>query len=87
MLVVPDWEQIVGPQLSRVCVPVAVANDRLVVRATTWAWMRECGRMKRQILERLNRGRDAAERLGGVVVLSPGSVLICAGGRPRGRAS
>lgn len=56
--VVPEWPQLVGPQIAAVTAPESVAADgTLFVRVATSAWMTELQLMTPEIMARLNAGR------------------------------
>jgi predicted nucleic acid-binding Zn ribbon protein len=53
--VVPEWELLVGKQISRVTKPISVTADgTLFIAVTTNAWMTELSLMEPQILRALN---------------------------------
>jgi len=53
--VVPEWENLVGPQIAAVTAPTSVSADgTLWVQVTTNAWMNELSLMKPQLLKALN---------------------------------
>lgn len=69
------WDDIVGPELARRCVPVRVAGGVLTIRAVDQTWATQLTYMERDLIRR------AAEVLGrGVVV----RVRITVGAGPRG---
>ncbi len=57
--VIPEWEELVGPQIAAVTTPHFVTQDGvLVVSVTTSAWMQELQLMSPEILRRLGaRGK------------------------------
>lgn len=55
--VVPNWEEIVGPELARVAQPVGFKRGTLFVEVRSSAWLMELRMVERHILERLNEGR------------------------------
>ncbi|MGD8726752.1 MAG: DUF721 domain-containing protein [Gemmatimonadales bacterium] len=57
--VVPEWEELVGPQIAAVTTPHFVTQDGvLVVSVATSAWMQELQLMSPQILKKLGeRGK------------------------------
>jgi len=56
--VIPDWSQLVGPQIAAVTVPESVTPDGLLfVRVATSAWMNELQLMTPEIMARVNAGR------------------------------
>lgn len=58
--VIPDWPEIVGPQIARVAAPVRFDRTTLFVEVSSSAWLMELRMMERRILGRLNRGRTRA---------------------------
>lgn len=53
--VVPEWEKLIGPQISSVTAPTSVSADgTLWVQVTTNAWMNELSLMEPQLLKALN---------------------------------
>ena len=53
--VVPEWELLVGKQISRVTKPISVTADgTLFIAVTTNAWMTELSLMEPQLLRALN---------------------------------
>ncbi|HYT03556.1 MAG TPA: DUF721 domain-containing protein, partial [Gemmatimonadales bacterium] len=58
--VIPDWPQLVGPQIAAVTEPESVTPDgTLFVRVATSAWMTELQLMAPQIMAAINAGRGA----------------------------
>ena len=58
--VIPEWPQLVGPQIAAVTQPESVAPDgTLFVNVTTSAWMTELQLMAPEIMARVNAGRCA----------------------------
>lgn len=58
--VIPQWRQLVGPQIARVTEPVSITpTGTLFVSVTTNAWMTELSLMEPELLRRLN------QRIGG----------------------
>ena len=56
--VIPEWPELVGPQIAAVTSPESVAPDgTLFVRVATSAWMNELQLMAPEIMARLNAGR------------------------------
>ena len=57
--VIPEWAELVGPQIAAVTTPHVVTRDgRLVVSVTSAAWMQELQLMSPTILKRLGeRGK------------------------------
>lgn len=56
--VVPEWAERVGPAIADVTRPVTAARGTLVVAVRSSAWLMELHMMEREILRRLNAGRD-----------------------------
>jgi predicted nucleic acid-binding Zn ribbon protein len=64
--VIPEWPQLVGPQISRVTEPLSVTRQgTLFVAVTTNAWMTELSLMEPDLLRRLNErtGRLQIKRI------------------------
>ena len=64
--VIPEWPQLVGPQISRVTEPLSVTRQgTLFVAVTTNAWMTELSLMEPELLRRLNErtGRLQIKRI------------------------
>lgn len=55
--VVPEWEDLVGPQVSRVSAPTGFDRGTLFVEVRSSAWLMELEMMERRILARINAGR------------------------------
>ena len=56
--VIPEWSNLVGPQISAVTRPERIAADgTLFVRVATSGWMTELQLMTPEIMARLNAGR------------------------------
>jgi predicted nucleic acid-binding Zn ribbon protein len=54
--VIPDWAELVGPQIAAVTDPRSVsANGTLFVAVTTNAWMTELSLLEPELLRSLNR--------------------------------
>jgi predicted nucleic acid-binding Zn ribbon protein len=56
--VVPEWADRVGPAIAAVTRPVSASRGTLVVAVRSSAWLMELHMMEREILRRLNAGRD-----------------------------
>ena len=57
--VVPEWPQLVGPQISAVTEPLSVTADGvLFVAVRTHAWMSELSLLEPDLLTTLNRRKD-----------------------------
>ncbi len=55
--VVPEWENLVGPGIASVTVPVRISEGTLFVQVRTSAWMTELTLMKADLMRRLNAGK------------------------------
>lgn len=55
--VVPEWKDLVGPQVSRVATPMGFDRGTLFVEVRSSAWLMELEMMERRILARINAGR------------------------------
>jgi predicted nucleic acid-binding Zn ribbon protein len=55
--VLPEWPELVGPQIARVARPVGFDRATLFVEVRSSAWLMELQMMERRILARLNAGR------------------------------
>ena len=55
--VVPEWPELVGPQISAVTRPQRVSEGTLFVAVATSAWMMELNLMKGELMRRLNAGK------------------------------
>jgi predicted nucleic acid-binding Zn ribbon protein len=88
----PEWEERVGPAIAGVTEPVRVSDGTLIVAVRTSAWLMELRLMEREILRRLNEGREKG-RLRGIRFVMSGSDATPEeaspprrrGGRKRGR--
>ena len=56
--VLERWDGVVGEKIAEVSRAVRVDGGVLFVEVRSSAWMMELDMMKREILERLNEGRD-----------------------------
>lgn len=63
--VMEEWPERVGEEIARVTEPRSVSEGVLFVEVRSSPWLMELNTMKRDILERLNEGREDAplERL------------------------
>lgn len=62
--VVPEWAELVGPQISEVTTPHAVLRDgTLVVSVKSAAWMQELQMMSPEILRQLGRRGKRIRRI------------------------
>lgn len=55
--VIPDWPEIVGPQIASVSTPVGFDRATLFVEVRSSAWLMELRMMERRLLAKLNAGR------------------------------
>ena len=55
--VIPEWPELVGPEIARVARPVGFHRSTLFVEVRSSAWLMELEMMERRILARLNAGR------------------------------
>ncbi len=55
---VAEWGRIVGPHIARVTGEVRVSGRTLFVEVKSAAWLTELGMMRRELIEKLNAGRD-----------------------------
>ncbi|HMC56078.1 MAG TPA: DUF721 domain-containing protein [Gemmatimonadaceae bacterium] len=54
--VIPEWQQLVGPQIARVTEPLSITTmGTLFVAVSTNAWMTELSLMEPELLRRLNQ--------------------------------
>jgi predicted nucleic acid-binding Zn ribbon protein len=56
--VLPEWAARVGPAIAGVTTPVSVSRGTLLVAVGTSGWLMELRLMERDILRRLNEGRE-----------------------------
>ncbi|HEU5211086.1 MAG TPA: DUF721 domain-containing protein [Longimicrobiales bacterium] len=56
--IVPEWAERVGPRIAAVTTPLRVSRGTLLVAVRSSAWMMELRLMEREILRRLNEGRE-----------------------------
>ncbi len=63
--VIPQWDEMVGVEISRVATPVGFDNSTLFVEVRSSAWLMELQMMERRMLIRLNeeRRRGKFERI------------------------
>ncbi|MGH7446331.1 MAG: DUF721 domain-containing protein, partial [Longimicrobiales bacterium] len=54
----PEWEERVGAAIAAVTTPLRTSRGTLLVAVRTSAWLMELRLMERDILRRLNDGRD-----------------------------
>ncbi|MFQ5746557.1 MAG: DUF721 domain-containing protein [Gemmatimonadota bacterium] len=55
---VAEWDRIVGPHIARVARPVRVHETTLFVEVESAAWRMELNMMRRDIIGRINAGRE-----------------------------
>lgn len=89
MAIVPEWKRAVGTQLASVAMPVAICGEALVIRAQTFGWVDEIGKLRAEIVASVNALQpDGATRFATIVVLAPGASVLRSSryvGRPRPR--
>lgn len=56
--VIPEWEERVGRQIAAVTTPLRVSGGTLFVAVRSSAWLMELKLKEREILRRLNAGRE-----------------------------
>lgn len=56
--ILPEWGSRVGAAIAAVTEPVSVAHGTIVVAVRSSGWLMELRLMEREILRRLNEGRD-----------------------------
>ena len=56
--IVPEWAERVGPAISAVTIPLRASHGTLVVAVRSSAWLMELHMMEREIVRRLNEGRE-----------------------------
>jgi predicted nucleic acid-binding Zn ribbon protein len=56
--IVPEWTERVGAAIAAVTTPLRTSRGTLLVAVRTSAWLMELRLMERDILRRLNEGRD-----------------------------
>lgn len=54
----PEWEERVGPAIAAVTMPVRVSHGTMLVAVRTSSWLMELRLMEREILRRINEGRQ-----------------------------
>ncbi|HEX6309119.1 MAG TPA: DUF721 domain-containing protein [Longimicrobiales bacterium] len=82
--ILPEWSARVGTAIAAVTVPLRVSRGTLLVAVRTSAWLMELRLMEREILRRLNEGRDRG-RIERIRFLMAGSDEVPGGGPPKGR--
>lgn len=66
-----EWAELVGPHIARVTRNARVSGATLFVEVESAAWMTELGMMRRDLLRRINAGRDEG-RIEKIVFLQAG---------------
>ncbi len=56
--IVPEWAERVGPRIAAVTTPLRVSRGTLLVAVRSSAWLMELRLMEREIVRRLNEGRE-----------------------------
>jgi len=56
--VVPEWAERVGPSIAAVTAPMRVSRGTLVVAVRSSPWLMELKLMEREIVQRINIGRE-----------------------------
>jgi predicted nucleic acid-binding Zn ribbon protein len=56
--ILPEWQERVGAAIAAVTVPVRAARGTLLVAVRTSGWLMELRLMEREILQRINEGRE-----------------------------
>lgn len=56
--IVPEWAERVGAAIAAVTMPLRTSRGTLLVAVRTSAWLMELRLMEREILRRLNEGRE-----------------------------
>lgn len=88
--VVPEWGERVGAAIAAVTTPLRTSRGTLLVAVRTSAWLMELRLMEREILRRLNEGRERGriERIRFLMAGEdePGSEAPDRGGENRGRS-
>lgn len=56
--VIPAWPEIVGEAIAKVTTPLRVDQGVLIVAVRSSPWLMELKLMEREILERINAGRE-----------------------------
>jgi predicted nucleic acid-binding Zn ribbon protein len=57
--VLPQWPELVGPQISAVTNPQRVSEGVLIVAVRSSAWIMELNMMKMELMKRINAGRTS----------------------------
>lgn len=69
--VLEEWEQRVGERVAQKARPVRLDGDTLIVEVESASWLMELQMMKRELLKRINAGRDRA-RIEKIVLVQGG---------------
>ena len=56
--IVPEWAERVGAAIAAVTMPIRTSRGTLLVAVRTSAWLMELRLMEREILRRINEGRE-----------------------------
>ena len=59
--IVPEWGERVGPAIAAVTTPLRVSRGTLMVAVQSSAWLMELHMMEREIVRRLNEGREKGQ--------------------------
>lgn len=71
--VVPEWANLMGPQIAAITEPRVVSEGVLFVAVATSAWMMELNLMKAELMRRLNAGKRSGRIEKIVFVMGDGS--------------
>jgi predicted nucleic acid-binding Zn ribbon protein len=82
--ILPEWGERVGPAIAAVTAPLRVSRGTLLVAVRTSAWLMELRLMEREILRRLNEGRERG-RIERIRFLMAGEDEGAGGPSPRGK--
>jgi predicted nucleic acid-binding Zn ribbon protein len=82
--IVPEWGARVGAAIAAVTVPLRVSRGTLLVTVRTSTWLMELRLMEREILRRLNEGRERG-RIERIRFLMAGDDEPDEGREPHGR--
>ena len=70
---VPEWAEKVGPAIAAVTEPLRTSGGVMVVAVRSSAWLSELKLMEREILRRLNEGREKGRIKGIRFVMADGT--------------
>lgn len=59
--VIPEWDELVGPQIAAATQALRVSDGVLFVAVSTSPWMMELDLMKSQLMRRINAGKQAGK--------------------------